>query len=282
MSASLRRAAVAALVLPLAACDWFTDFKDQPRIEPWESYALADTLGVLDTIAAAKIPYRGQPVYSVPVTGRVAPALAVSYFPAPPQLDSLAAILTNPIAADSASLDRGRQHYQINCAVCHGLDGGGRGPATYYGMPAIAINGATTQAYADGYIFGIIRNGRGLMPTYNRIEEMERWDVVNYVRGLQGRYPVPNTPPPAPGEGGRAVPGYSRTAPTVPAPYTTLRRAPGDSAVSRGAPILGAPGGQPAGAPRAGAAAAAAADTSGAGSAGAATTDTTRPPGGRD
>ena len=31
----------------------------------------------------------------------------------------------------------------------------------------------------------MIRNGRGTMPTYNRIEEMERWDVVNYVRGLQ-------------------------------------------------------------------------------------------------
>jgi mono/diheme cytochrome c family protein len=276
VSASLRRAAVAALVLPLGACDWFTDFKDQPRIEPWESYALADTAGVLDTAAAARIPYRGQPVYSVPTSGRVAPALAVSYFPAPPQLDSMAALLTNPVAADSASLERGRKHYQINCAVCHGLDGAGRGPATYYGMPAIAINGAQTQGYADGYIFGIIRNGRGLMPTYNRIEEMERWDVVNYVRGLQGRYAVPTTPPPVPGEGGASVPGASMTAPTVPSPYTTLRRAAGDSAVSGGAPILGAPGTRPTTTAPAG-------DTTGAaGAAGATATDTTRPPGGRD
>lgn len=264
MSASLRRAAVAALVLPLAGCDWFTDFKDQPRIEPWESYALADTNGVVDTAAAARIPYRGQPMYSVPTTGRVAPALAVSYFPAPPQLDSMGAMLTNPVAPDSASLDRGRKHYQINCAVCHGLDGNGRGPVTAYGMPAIAITGAQTQGYPDGYLFGIIRNGRGLMPTYNRIEEMERWDVVNYVRGLQGRYAVPTTPPPVPGEGGASVPGASSTAPTRPAPYTTLRRAPGDSAVARGAPMFAAPD-APATPPPA-----------------AASTDTTRPPGGRD
>ena len=281
MSASLRRAAVAALVLPLGACDWFTDFKDQPRIEPWESYALSDTLGVVDTAAAARIPFRGQPVFSVPVTGRVAPALAVSYFPAPPQLDSLAAILTNPTAPDSASLERGRKHYQINCAVCHGLDGNGRGPATYYGMPAIGIAGPSTQAYADGYIFGIIRNGRGLMPTYNRIEEMERWDVVNYVRGLQGRYAIPNTPPPRPGVGGDSVPGYTETAPTRPAPYTTMRRATGDTSVARGAPLLGRPGAQ-------GRTAVTAPPDSllrgtGAGSVGTPVPiDTTRPPGGRD
>jgi len=30
-----RRLVPAALLLSLGACDWFTDFKDQPRIEPW-------------------------------------------------------------------------------------------------------------------------------------------------------------------------------------------------------------------------------------------------------
>ena len=43
-----------------------------------------------------------------------------------------------------------------------------------------------TKGRTDGYIFGMIRNGRGAMPSYNRIEEMDRWDVVNYVRALQG------------------------------------------------------------------------------------------------
>ena len=48
------------------------------------------------------------------------------------------------------------------------------------------INGAATQARTDGYIFGMLRNGRGLMPPQNRIPEEMRWDVVNYVRELQG------------------------------------------------------------------------------------------------
>src|SRR5256885_5676311 len=65
----------------------------------------------------------------------------------------------------------------------------------------------------------MIRNGRGLMPTYNRIEELDRWDVVNYLRGLQGRYPVVIGPAGLPGETGDKVPGYSQMGPTRPSPY---------------------------------------------------------------
>jgi hypothetical protein len=62
------------------------------------------------------------------------------------------------------------------------------------------------------------------MPTYNRIEELERWDVVNYVRGLQGRYPVDTTIAP-PGLTGDALPAASATAPTRPAPFFNAVRA---------------------------------------------------------
>jgi hypothetical protein len=60
------------------------------------------------------------------------------------------------------------------------------------------------------------------MPNYNRIEEEDRWDVVNYLRALQGRIPgvVADTSPAGyPGENGAFVPGATRTAPTRPAPY---------------------------------------------------------------
>ena len=42
-------------------------------------------------------------------------------------------------------------------------------------MVPMSIVTDKAKAYADGYIFGMIRNGRGLMPTYNRIEEPDRW-----------------------------------------------------------------------------------------------------------
>ena len=75
--------------------------------------------------------------------------------------------------------------------------------------------------HSDGYLYGMIRNGRGLMPSYNRIEHMDRWDVVNYIRGLQGRLgrTVPTGPVGTPGETGDKVPGPTMMGPTRPAPH---------------------------------------------------------------
>jgi hypothetical protein len=128
-----------------------------------------------------------------------------------------------------SSLATGRRYYQINCAVCHGPSGAGNGPAVRYGMPAPSLLTPITQKRADGYLYGIIRNGRGLMPNYNRIEDRNRWDVVNYVRGLQGKLATKVSTAPAgyPGQNGPAVPGYTRLAPTLPVPfYGQAREAP--------------------------------------------------------
>jgi hypothetical protein len=87
-------------------------------------------------------------------------------------------------------------------------------------MAGISLIGDVTKNRADGYIFGMIRNGRGIMPTYNRIEESDRWDIVNYVRSLQGKLgAAPDSSHGRPGETGPLVPGPSVTAPTRPAPY---------------------------------------------------------------
>jgi hypothetical protein len=118
----------------------------------------------------------------------------------------------------------------------------GNGPVTRYGMPPIPIGTGTNAAdkYTDGYIFGMIRNGRGMMPSYNRIEEMDRWDIVNYLRSIQGKGTIAaDTSHGRPGETGTLVPGASRMGPTRPAPYyhpapvpraDTTRAAPPDSA----------------------------------------------------
>src|SRR5215212_4474613 len=69
-----RRAGALALVTALTACSWFTDFKEQPKPDPWETPS--------DTIAM-----RGNPQHSVPVYGSFAPGYAVSYTPGIAQLD---------------------------------------------------------------------------------------------------------------------------------------------------------------------------------------------------
>lgn len=197
---------IAALLLAATGCSWFTDFKQQPKIDPWES--VADT-----------IPPRGNPQNSVPVYGTAAPGYEYGRTPLPGTIDSMAGI-PNPVAPDGRSLANGRINFQINCAVCHGPLGHGDGPATKFGMVPMPLISDHAKGLTDGYIFGMIRNGRGLMPTYNRIEEPDRWDIVNYVRSLQGKYgTAPDTTHGRPGENGTTVPGPSISAPTRPAPY---------------------------------------------------------------
>ncbi len=213
MTSRLTRAAAAAALVPaLGACDWFTDFKNQPKIEPWEPVSQLD--------ADTTHPPRPNPQMSVPVSGTFLAGYQISYNPIPGVIDSIANATTNPTPVSQASLMNGRKHFQLNCAVCHGDLAMGNGPATLYGMPGISLVNERVRGFKDGYIYGMMRNGRGAMPTYNRIEEMDRWDVVNYVRALQGR--VPNTagtgPLGYPGQGGSVVPGYSATAPSLPSP----------------------------------------------------------------
>ncbi len=222
-----RRALLALIAIPASfgACDWFTDFKQQPHIYPWES-------------TSDSVPPRGAPQNSVPITGTQLAGYQVSYQPLPGTIDSIAAAVTNPTPVSDSSLASGRRHYSINCAVCHGDTGAGDGPATKYGMPGINLLTDITKSRNDGYIYGMMRNGRGLMPNYNRIEELDRWDVVNYLRALQAGTAATG-PLGLPGEGGNTLPGYSRLAPTRPVPYYKPRRDPNQAGNLLGDPNPG-------------------------------------------
>jgi mono/diheme cytochrome c family protein len=96
--------------------------------------------------------------------------------------------LVNPVEATEASLARGEELFNRACAPCHGSTGVGDGPVTRV-APALSrpLNTPTAAAYSDGYIYSIIRVGRGLMPQYgHQISHYDRWHVVNYLRQLQG------------------------------------------------------------------------------------------------
>ena len=95
--------------------------------------------------------------------------------------------IVNPVPVSDASLARGRELYDIFCAVCHGPQGrgGGRveGPFPAGLIPQLGTQRA--RDFSDGYLFGIMSTGRGLMPTYRRVPQADRWHIVNYVRQLQ-------------------------------------------------------------------------------------------------
>jgi mono/diheme cytochrome c family protein len=230
----MRRLALLSAVPMIGACSWFTDFKEQPKFDPWES--TSDTT-----------PARGNPQNSVALYGSSAPGYAVSRMPLPGTIDSMSGI-ANPVPADTRSLANGRMYFQINCAVCHGEAGKGDGPIlkTKAIFPP-ALVGAAGEARSDGYIWGVIRNGRGAMPSYDRIEELDRWDVVNYIRGLQGRYQVAVGPAGLPGETGDKVPGYSQMGPTRPSPY--YHHAGSQAGPPTFTPAAPTPGASPGGAP---------------------------------
>ena len=99
------------------------------------------------------------------------------------------ASVVNPVPATAESLARGEELYGRVCAVCHGDAGIGAEAYIVDKYPAlVAYNpaGPTGAAYSEGYLYGMIRLGRGLMPAYgHQVTHFDRWHIVNYLRQLQ-------------------------------------------------------------------------------------------------
>jgi len=114
--------------------------------------------------------------------------------------------LTNPVAPTSESLARGEELYERVCIVCHGPDGAGTTGYIFEVHPAMAahpLGGETAMGRTDGYIYGMIRVGRVMMPAYgHQIGHYDRWHLVNYVRQLQGLLEVEASGEVEEGDGG--------------------------------------------------------------------------------
>lgn len=149
------------------AVPWFGNMIHQPSIKP---YAMT----------------RPTPEGIVPITGREPdwqwPTADLSFVNG----------MTNPRTRTGESLERGRELYDTFCTVCHGPSGGnaqgmGDGPVARKlpGVPSLLTDRA--KAYSDGYLYSMIRYGRGLMWRYgDKVRDVnDRWDVVNYIRQLQ-------------------------------------------------------------------------------------------------
>jgi mono/diheme cytochrome c family protein len=133
------------------------------------------------------------PEKSEPTTAEPAPAAPA---PAAPMVDNTPWLKENPLEISTAVLQRGREKFEIYCAVCHGNDGAGNGLvnrraqrilATAWVQPS-SMHQETLYAdqYADGKLFNTITNGIRKMPGYaSQISTKDRWGIVAYVRALQ-------------------------------------------------------------------------------------------------
>lgn len=108
-------------------------------------------------------------------------------------------VTKNPVAPTAEVLARGRQSYDINCAICHGYTGqGGNDPKQGHGLvgrrwPVAVPNFHYVEgkdnrvaSLVDGEYYEVITNGKGTMPAYGaRITPEDRWAIVHYLRALQ-------------------------------------------------------------------------------------------------
>ncbi|HSN78159.1 MAG TPA: cytochrome c [Anaerolineae bacterium] len=99
--------------------------------------------------------------------------------------------LVNATPADEDSLQRGQMVYAAQCETCHGASGMGDGPAGQGLDPAPAPIAHTSQMLSDGYLYWRISEGghsfETAMPAWGEaLSEQARWDLINYVRSLEG------------------------------------------------------------------------------------------------
>jgi mono/diheme cytochrome c family protein len=92
-----------------------------------------------------------------------------------------AASRTNPLARKPEAAAGGEKLFKRNCVECHGQDGGGLAKKNSADLLLPEV-----QSQSDGTLFWKLTNGntdRG-MPSFSRLPELQRWQVVLYLRTL--------------------------------------------------------------------------------------------------
>ncbi len=92
-----------------------------------------------------------------------------------------------PMQLTPELLGRGRERYDIYCAVCHGLTGKGNGEIVRRGFPAPPTYHVDRLRNAPiGHFYDVITNGYGVMYPYaTRVAPADRWAIAAYIRALQ-------------------------------------------------------------------------------------------------
>ena len=91
--------------------------------------------------------------------------------------------MKNPIPITKVSIQTGKEIYEKKCALCHGVNGDGNGPASAGLNPKpTSFKEHHRMQVTDGEHFWKISRGRGPMPSFEKdLAVEERWHVINYV-----------------------------------------------------------------------------------------------------
>jgi len=92
-----------------------------------------------------------------------------------------------PVPVTPELLERGRERFNITCAMCHGATATGNGITKSYGLATVVtLQDDRIRKMADGEIFNTITNGKNTMMPYGpTLMVADRWAIIAYLRALQ-------------------------------------------------------------------------------------------------
>lgn len=146
----------------------------------------------------------GSPRRQLEAAGAVAALTVVAYaasflsffpdIPTPP-VPFTARFQSNPVPDTTESIDTGRRLFQENCAICHGPQALGNGPAAFTLQPRPFNLQVHVPLHPTGEVFYWIRNGvAGTgMPAWKdaknedgspKLTEQQTWQIVRYLDAL--------------------------------------------------------------------------------------------------
>ncbi len=104
-----------------------------------------------------------------------------------------------PVPVTSQLMQRGRQRFDINCSVCHGLTAAGNGITKQYGLATVvSLQDQRIRDMADGEIFDTITHGKNTMMAYGpNVPVGDRWAIIAYLRALQRSQNAPQADVPS-------------------------------------------------------------------------------------
>ena len=159
---------VVTVALLLGGCErTFRDMYDQPRYKP---------------LAASPL-WRDGAASRPPIAGTVASAQGRIAGASSGRMNEAREI--PPLTL--ATLERGRERYDIYCSPCHSVVGDGDGMVVRRGFPAPpSFHIERLRAASDEYLRSVIRDGHGAMYSYaTRVDAADRAAIVDYIRALQ-------------------------------------------------------------------------------------------------
>jgi len=122
----------------------------------------------------------------LPVPGTIPRGVVVYEYPDTQQgYEAARDSLSSPIIKNENNLAKGKQNFEIYCAVCHGKAGDGQG-VLVKNEKILGVPNFKDREITEGSIYHVIMYGRNMMGSHaSQLNDKERWQVVQYVDQLR-------------------------------------------------------------------------------------------------